>query len=147
MNGEMKGVYLLEIHVEKSKEIEIGSLGSIAFPRGLYVYVGSAQNSLEKRIARHYRKRKKTRWHIDYLVAAKDVSLGRAFCREGNKSRECETARSLSAAEEPVTGFGSSDCACVSHLFRVVSFNPDQQGAWREASVRALKEVKVRLDR
>lgn len=112
----MKGIYLLHIIVERDREIAVGSLGRIAFPAGAYVYVGSAQNGLEKRIARHRRTRKKRRWHIDYLLSARGVHLHGAICAEAGREKECEVARRLAAAARPVRGFGSSDCACAGHL-------------------------------
>ena len=64
----MKGVYVLIVSVGKDIRVNIGALGSIFFERGLYAYVGSAQNGLERRVQRHRRKAKKKFWHIDYLL-------------------------------------------------------------------------------
>ncbi|MCP4265694.1 MAG: DUF123 domain-containing protein, partial [Candidatus Brocadiaceae bacterium] len=57
------GIYALIIRLSKKKEIEIGRLGTFVFPKGYYVYTGSAQNGLEKRINRHYSSEKKFHWH------------------------------------------------------------------------------------
>ena len=46
------------INVRKDIKERIGALGKINFKKGKYVYVGSAQNNLEKRIARHLSKDK-----------------------------------------------------------------------------------------
>jgi len=122
----MKGVYLLEILVGSAKQIRIGALGRISFPAGSYFYVGSAQNGLEQRLARHRRKRKRKHWHIDYLLATKDVRLTGCRVEIAGKSRECDLARSLRDKCEPIPGFGSSDCRCDSHLFQ-------QTGTWEKA--------------
>jgi Uri superfamily endonuclease len=117
--GGMKGIYLLEVIVSRPRVLRIGALGRIRFAPGVYVYVGSAQNGLESRIARHFGERKRTHWHIDYLLSARGVALPRALYMEGPKPQECETARALAAVAEGMPGFGCSDCACPSHLFRM----------------------------
>ncbi len=116
----MKGVYLLFVKVLKDSEIKVGGLGSISFKRGLYVYVGSAQNNLEKRILRHKSKKKKLKWHIDYLTVSRSVKVIAACAYQLPKKYECIIARNLSkVCLRSIRGFGSSDCRCVSHLFRV----------------------------
>jgi len=49
------GTYLLLLRLEEDREIEIGRLGSLFFPRGYYLYVGSAMGpgGLVARLARH----------------------------------------------------------------------------------------------
>ena len=115
----MKGIYVLILKVKKSIKIKIGALGKIKFPKGSYAYVGSAQNNLEKRVARHLKKRKIKFWHIDYLLANKNVKINRIMYKSAGKSEECRIAQFLSNVEKPVKGFGSSDCKCESHLFRL----------------------------
>jgi len=44
----MKGIYCLSIKILKTKEISIGRLGKIKFEKGRYIYVGSAQKTLER---------------------------------------------------------------------------------------------------
>ena len=111
-----KGAYLLSVEIKNDTEIRCGSLGNNNFPRGHYVYVGSAMGSLTKRINRHKAKRKKLRWHIDYITVRADRIT--AFPIRSVTKLECPLARSLGAAAEgSVQGFGSSDCRCPSHLF------------------------------
>ena len=117
----MKGIYCLIITVKKDSRIEIGASGTKYFAKGSYVYVGSAQNNIEKRAARHSSKNKRMRWHIDYLLAHPEVTLEKVLYKNTGKDQECTTARLLSECGEPVKRFGSSDCGCVSHLFRVQS--------------------------
>jgi len=116
----MKGIYCLLIKVLESKEILIGKLGKIKFERGNYVYVGSAQKNLEKRIERHFKKKKKKYWHIDYLLEDKKVRIEKViiFPFEG-KNKECELARKLLKKGEAIENFGSSDCKCKSHLIKI----------------------------
>lgn len=115
----MKGVYVLVVSVSKDIKVKVGALGSIAFEKGLYAYVGSAQNGLEKRVARHLAKAKKRRWHIDYLLGNEFVSVAKVFCKEAGKAEECRIAGRLGKRGVPVVSFGCSDCGCVSHLFRI----------------------------
>ncbi len=113
----LKGIYLLILRIRKNTEIKVGSLGGIVFQRGYFIYVGSAQNNLIKRVQRHLSGDKKLRWHIDYLTTAENVDVVKVLYRESQKNAECETASVLSETAESVKGFGSSDCRCNSHLF------------------------------
>jgi len=118
----LKGIYILIIRIEKTIKTRIGSLGNLTFIRGLYAYVGSAQNNLELRVARHRRKEKRLFWHIDYLLnngAAKVIAV---FYKPGCKTEECEIASLLEANAQPIAGFGCSDCHCSSHLFSAQNF-------------------------
>ena len=64
------------------------------------------------------RKRKKKRhWHIDYLLANKNVEIVDVRIKETGKKEECETALNLKG--ERVIGFGCSDCRCSSHLIKI----------------------------
>ncbi|KAA0006558.1 MAG: GIY-YIG nuclease family protein [Thermoplasmata archaeon] len=109
----MKGSYILIAEIDKPKRIKIGKLGEIYFKKGYYAYVGSALNSLEKRIGRHIRKEKKIRWHIDYLL--QHASIKKIFYKEGDEREECMIASKFDLNYIPK--FGSSDCNCKSHLF------------------------------
>lgn len=109
----MKGSYVLIIEMKENKKICIGKR-EYEFKKGFYAYVGSALNSLEKRIERHLKKHKKMRWHIDYLL--KHAEIKKIYYKEGNKKEECDIANRFSSLR-PIKKFGSSDCKCISHLF------------------------------
>ena len=101
--------------VRRSK-VKIGSLDFVNFRKGFYLYVGSAQNSLDTRIKRHFYQNKKLRWHIDYLL--KHAKIKEVWIKENAaKVEECTTARCFEANFLFVKNFGSSDCTCSSHLF------------------------------
>jgi len=117
--ASVKGIYVLVIFVSRDVKLRIGALGSVNFEKGLYAYVGSAQNGLEKRVRRHLRKTKKKFWHIDYLLDNDAVRVVKVFCKEVEKPEECRIAETLSEKGIPVLNFGCSDCSCMSHLFRV----------------------------
>jgi len=115
----MKGTYFLLIEVKKDIRPKIGSLGRIKFKKGVYVYVGSALNNLEKRIERHKKMSQGIgvkHWHIDYLLSQPQVRLLDIYYKEGGRE-ECKTARQFASFAEGVKGFGCSDCRCESHLF------------------------------
>ena len=112
-----RGSYLLVLEIEKEKRIEIGRLGKVVFQKGYYIYVGSAMNSLRARIKRHRQKRKKKHWHIDYLTQESDGVLSIPI--RSSQRHECEIAEALSSImKSGPPGFGSSDCHCLTHLFR-----------------------------
>ncbi len=120
----VKGVYVLAISVIRNLDVKVCARREFSLEAGFYSYVGSAQNHLEKRLMRHFRKAGKRQfWHIDHLLAMDGVSVMEAFYKEGEKAEECRTAQSLSALGFPVDGFGCSDCKCRSHLFRFNSLN------------------------
>jgi len=119
---EDKGIYLLVFKIKNKEKLKIGNLGERIFKKGFYVYVGSAMNSLSKRINRHLRKNKKLKWHIDYLLQ-KGENLKAIPIRSFEK-RECEIAKELSLiSQKIIPDFGASDCKCNSHLF-YFSYNP-----------------------
>ncbi len=115
----MKGIYVLLISIAKSTSVSIGALGDKVFQEGLYVYVGSAQNNLEKRVKRHIKKTKPKFWHIDYLLSSRHARVIEVFYKEAGKFEECRVAKRLFEVATALSGFGSSDCACKSHLFRI----------------------------
>lgn len=108
------GIYVLLIRLPVSRRLRVGRLGSRTFAAGWYCYVGSAQRALAARLDRHFRRRKRRRWHIDRLtVAARPAG---AWVVEGPRSLECRLAACLGRWGEVVEGFGSSDCRCPGHL-------------------------------
>ncbi|MDR4507787.1 MAG: GIY-YIG nuclease family protein [Candidatus Brocadiaceae bacterium] len=120
-----KGIYCLIIKLVQQREIRIGNLGIFQFPAGFYTYAGSAQINMKRRIERHLRKRKKLRWHIDYLLSYGNVTCVHTY--RGVKYMECVLNHKIGRIANsivPVKNFGSSDCSCVSHLHFFYD-NPD----------------------
>jgi len=118
-----KGIYVLVLSVSKDINVNVGALGSVNFEKGLYAYVGSAQNNLEKRIARHLGKTKQKFWHIDHLLDNAHVEIVKVFHKEAEKPEECKIAKHIGKIGVPVKGFGSSDCNCESHLFKLENYH------------------------
>jgi Uri superfamily endonuclease len=111
----LKGTYALLISLERDEEIRVGSLGTIHFPRGYYLYIGSAMNGIEGRVRRHLGKMKKIHWHIDYLL--KNDEITNVYYQEGEKGLECSIAKDFQERFLAIPRFGSSDCTCTGHLF------------------------------
>ena len=118
----MQGIYVLVIRLDDDISLQVGALGKRKFKKGLYAYVGSAQISVEKRVARHLRRQKRLFWHIDYLLNCKSVEVIEVLSRKAKKAEECKVAKVLDEQNEPIMGFGCSDCRCATHLFRLNSY-------------------------
>ena len=137
----MKGVYLFFLELEEDCRLRVGGLGEISFEKGTYVYVGSAQNNLEKRLTRHVAKEKKRKWHIDYVTSSKCAKPLIAYAYALPKKYECilaEIVRTISGSK-PIKRFGSSDCKCISHFFKI-GLSP------RELAEKVSEEIRKRPD-
>jgi sugar fermentation stimulation protein A len=122
----VKGTYCLVLELPEDARVRVGALGVCEFPAGVYVYVGSAMSGIEQRVARHVRRTKKRRWHIDYLLDRTTV-LSIVAIPSQTKDTECAIARAFMSSEGSrviVRGFGSSDCRCESHLFHFGAEDP-----------------------
>ena len=117
-NGAVeKGTYALLLALEKEVSIAVGRLGTFTFPRGYYIYVGSAQGGLYTRVKRHLKGIKRLRWHIDYLLESAPVV--EVWYALGDESQEClwsQFMRGMPQGKIIAPGFGSSDCRCPTHL-------------------------------
>ncbi len=106
--------YQIHFILKKPLVLEIGKLGRYEFPAGKYVYTGSAKRNMKARISRHLSKRKKRRWHIDYLLATSHARMVRVELFDGE---EC-VVNQETEGEILVPRFGATDCknGCGSHL-------------------------------
>jgi len=106
--------YQLHIRLEQNVSVKVGKLGACTFPAGNYIYTGSAKRNMQARIKRHLSKKKKLKWHIDYLIAAEFVKI---FYIEMFEEPECLINQRISG-EIICPKFGASDCkqGCGSHL-------------------------------
>jgi Uri superfamily endonuclease len=118
----LKGIYVLIIQLSSDVTVQVGALGKLTFKKGLYAYVGSAQNNLEKRVSRHLRKEKRKFWHIDYLLDDEATKVIAVFHKQADKTEECAVAKAIGEKGEAVVGFGASDCSCKSHLYRIEDY-------------------------
>ena len=119
----MRGIYVLLISLGGEASVRVGGLGRIDFKAGTYAYVGSglgsSSSSAEGRLRRHFSKRKRMHWHIDYLLGDRRFKLLAAILSEAGRPVECDLARGIlgdSRARVVHRGFGASDCLCDGHL-------------------------------
>ena len=129
------GAYQLIIRLAAGESIHVGALGEFHFNAGLYVYTGRAARNLRSRIERHARKKKKLRWHVDYLLRLGRIEVVQVYPERAQYERLINrmTAESYRVAI-PAPGFGASDCSCSTHLFRIqddIDPNDFQLDAWR----------------
>jgi Uri superfamily endonuclease len=112
--GAEARTYQLFIRLDSDCDLTIGKLGRFIFPAGNYVYTGSARRNLAQRVARHLKKDKKKRWHIDYLLDSPYAKIVNILTFSEDEciinQRECGAVI--------VKGFGASDCRmnCGAHL-------------------------------
>ena len=119
-----KGNYCLIISVSDDCEIKIGAKGKKSFKKGYYVYVGSALNSLTKRIERHISRNKKIHWHADYLLLNKNAKVEEVIYTYSSRKIECKISHEISKnAINYIEEFGCSDCECESHLYYFDSYD------------------------
>ena len=111
----MKGSYFLVIHLGKDKTVKTKGR-EFHLTKGYYVYVGSAMNSLEKRVKRHFSKEKKLHWHVDYLL--KEAELLRAYLIPSKERLEERLSLEVARYGEPVKGFGAGDIKLNTNLYR-----------------------------
>jgi Uri superfamily endonuclease len=118
----LKGIYVLIIQISHDATVQVGALGKLTFTKGLYAYVGSAQNNLKHRVRRHLRKEKRKFWHLDYLLDNSAAKILAVFYKQAAKTEECAVAKAIGEKGEAVAGFGASDCHCESHMFRLETY-------------------------
>lgn len=120
-----RGSYTLIIRVTTPTRVKMRKFGVLKVSEGYYAYTGSALGlgaaSLRRRVARHFKKRKKKHWHIDHLLAKRAVCITAVVAALSNEDNECQIANligDIEGAATPIMGFGASDCkhTCKSHL-------------------------------
>jgi Uri superfamily endonuclease len=118
----LPGTYILWIQLDCPLSLIVGQRGAFELAGGWYAYVGSARGpgGLRARVERHLRREKTQRWHIDALTVLAPVRT--VWFDTSSERLECPWAQSLAAlpgVTAPIARFGSSDCACPTHLLAV----------------------------
>jgi Uri superfamily endonuclease len=113
--------YVLVVRLRRPFAGLVGKLGRCRLEPGHYLYVGSARRGMARRVARHVRRQKVRRWHIDYLTSARAATvLGVVLSADQS---ECMLRKYLQerGCLPVLPGFGASDCSsgCESHLLRL----------------------------
>lgn len=113
---EDRGAYLVVLRLDRPTTIATGALGDVAYRRGYYLYIGSAQRNLTARLNRHRRPgRRRKHWHIDYL--RETCTVVDSYPIREPWRREIQIVRRLRPlADGAIPGFGSSDSPEPSHL-------------------------------
>ncbi|HJN43494.1 MAG: hypothetical protein CL477_00960 [Acidobacteria bacterium] len=119
--GMQHGTYALILSCSMHAVVQIGRLGCVQLQSGYYVYVGSAfgPGGIAARLAHHVKVTPRPHWHVDYLRA--HAVLEEVWYTDDPVRREHAWAALFAQARGasiPLVGFGSSDCRCVSHLWR-----------------------------
>ncbi len=106
--------YQLYIRLSSPCHITVGRLGAFDFPAGRYIYTGSAKKNFEARIARHLRREKKLRWHIDYLLSHPYADIDKVMRHSDSECLVNQRVNGCIVIEK----FGATDCksGCGSHL-------------------------------
>ncbi len=107
--------YIILYNLQESLTLQIGKLGEFQFPCGYYLYVGKDKRNIRSRVSRHISRNKNNRWHIDYLSRYAMPVFMQMLAGERN---ECDLVSHFSelGGRILISGFGSSDCNCKSHL-------------------------------
>ena len=105
--------------------VKVASLGQVTLSEGYYAYVGSAKAGIKARVGRHLKlarlKTGKLRWHLDYILVNDSIEpYSLIYVNESFIEHEIAQALLGHGDTEVVArGFGSSDCNCVSHFFKL----------------------------
>ena len=122
----LRGTYTLLLACKRPFKLRIGKLGLTKVERGHYLYTGSALGtgavSLEQRIARHRKRNKHVKWHVDYLTVHHEITVVNVICTEINERLECQINQQIMSnlnGEPIIRRAGASDCKCSAHLLSV----------------------------
>ena len=65
----VRGTYILILRLDRTRTLQVGSLGRFRFPGGYFAYVGSAfgPGGLGGRLKHHLNPSAPAHWHIDTL--------------------------------------------------------------------------------
>ncbi|MGB9674421.1 MAG: GIY-YIG nuclease family protein [Anaerolineales bacterium] len=138
--GNAKGSYALVLKLPRAEEITVGSLGTFYFPKGTYIYCGSAfgNGGVSARLNHHFREltsfSPQSNWHIDYFISS--TRLPHIYYSLSPTPLECIWSQSLAklpGAFIPAKGFGATDCKqkCPAHL---IGFPPGYRSEkWLQA--------------
>jgi Uri superfamily endonuclease len=116
------GTYAVLLSPSHRGPVPIGRLGILMLGIGVFIYVGSAlgPGGIASRCRHHHRIATRPHWHLDYL-RPHCVIIG-YWIAYGTERREHTWAQALGrlpGVRRPISGFGSSDCDCPTHLFEL----------------------------
>jgi len=118
--GSQKGTYALIFQANQEFACKVGKRGNFKGHPGSYVYLGSAfgAGGVGARLSHHLKLSSNPHWHLDYI---RPYMQPVAVCYSNSPIRQehqwATVISNIANAECPMHKFGSSDCACSSHLF------------------------------
>ncbi len=115
----MAGAYVLCLELAEPVRLPPRRFAGV-LPAGRYLYFGSARGpgGIRGRCVRHFRRPKKSHWHVDWLTDVAARMTVAAFPGLGECDLVTWTRQAGGTAISiPVPGFGSTDCRrCAAHL-------------------------------
>ena len=122
----LRGTYTLLLACKRPFNLRIGKLGLTKIEKGNYLYTGSALGtgavSLEQRVARHRRRDKHVKWHVDYLTVHREITVVNVICTKTGERLECQINQRIISnlnGEPIMRRAGASDCKCSAHLLSI----------------------------
>jgi len=122
----LRGTYTLLLTCNKPLRLRVGKIGRTLLEKGHYLYTGSAMGiggaSLERRVARHRRRTKRRRWHVDYLTVRPEITVSHVVCLQSERRLECQINQQIisTLSAQPIARrAGAMDCKCSGHLLSV----------------------------
>jgi Uri superfamily endonuclease len=114
------GTYVLVLRCSTTRTVQIGRIGAVRLSPGWYLYVGSAfgPGGLRARIGHHARRAARPHWHVDYIRRYTSLEFVLYRCEVHCEHEWAKRIGIAPDADVVLRGFGSSDCACATHLFR-----------------------------
>ncbi|MBB6176809.1 Uri superfamily endonuclease [Anoxybacillus tengchongensis] len=109
-------VYAIFFTLHSHTTVQVGKLGTIVFPSGNYIYVGSAKRNIQSRIQRHLQVEKRKHWHIDYIRPYSEITHVQTYSSELSECKRVQQLFEQYRGQWVAKKFGSSDCRCFSHL-------------------------------
>lgn len=118
------GTFGLLLTVASDRTLEVGSLGDVRFPEGVYAYAGQAKRGFARRVDRLEEAESRARRHVDRVV---DEAEDREVVRFPGPVDACDLATHMARASGslPVIGFGATGCTCLTHLHGFLDSDPD----------------------
>ena len=115
-----KGTYALIFQANQEFVCRVGRRGNFEGFPGSYVYVGSAfgPGGVQARIIHHLKLSPKPHWHLDYIRPyMQPIAVCYSYSSVRQEHRWATVVSNIAESQNPMHKFGSSDCACSSHLF------------------------------
>ena len=116
------GIYLLLLHSDRSRTIQVGKKGNFLLEHSYYLYIGSARGpgGIKSRLKHHLTFSHKPHWHIDYIKNR--INLPEVAVSLSDELNECQLANIIDGSGltiRPPIGIGSSDCNCYTHFWQL----------------------------